>query len=261
MRIEGKIVLITGASEGIGAACVEEFRARGARSALVARQRGKLEALAAPQDLVLAGDLTDAAFRRDAVAQTEARFGRIDVLLNVAGIGLYAPSALASTNDVRAMFELNLFVPLELAQLAVPGMRARREGAIVNVSSIAGLMTLPWLTLYSASKFALCSLTEGLRMELRDTGIHAMAVCPGYVNTGFQDHVLGGRPPESMRKAKRFAITAGECARAIADGLERGRRTVVTPGAGRWLVSLARLFPSIVEPRLARMSRQMEHSS
>ena len=103
---------------------------------------------------------------------------------------------------------------------------------IVNIGSIAGKVTLPWFTLYSATKFALGSLTEGLRMELGRDGIRTMVVCPGYVSTAFQSHALVGRPPDRLLKGKKFAITAEQCAEAVARGVERDARTVVTPAVG-----------------------------
>jgi short-subunit dehydrogenase len=156
--------------------------------------------------------------------------------------------------EARTLMELNFFAVLGLTQLVAPHMRARRSGMIVNVGSIAGKMTLPWMTMYSASKYAVGSLTEGLRMELMGDGVRTMLVCPGYVKTGFQAHVLAGETPEKVRKGKRFAITAAECASAIRRGVERNARTVVTPRAGWLLVSAMRLFPSLVERQMAGMN-------
>src|SRR5581483_7391136 len=235
MRIDGKVALITGASEGIGAACVRAFHARGVRVALIARDEAKLRAVAGENDRVLTGDLTSAEDRRRVVEGALAHFGRIDILVNNAGVGLYAPAHQAPMEPTRRLFELNFFAPLEMTQLVAPGMIRQGSGAIVNVSSIAGKVTLPWFTLYSASKYALCSLSDGLRMELRRSGIHVMKVCPGYVDTGFQAHVLGGESPAGVRGTRRtFAITAEQCAEAIARGLERNARTVLTPRTG-WL--------------------------
>jgi len=155
---------------------------------------------------------------------------------------------------------LNLFAPLALTQLVVPHMRERGRGAIVNVGSIAGKVTLPWFTLYSASKYALGSWTDGLRMELKRYGIHAMTVCPGYVKTGFQSHVLAGQPPQKVLQGKRFAITAEQCAESIARGVERDARTVVTPRGG-WLFVLAeRLFPGFVDGRMAAINEEADRA-
>jgi short-subunit dehydrogenase len=170
-------------------------------------------------------------------------------------MGLYAPASNVPMADARRLFELNFFAPLALTQLVVPHMRERKQGTIVNVSSIAGKVTLPWFTLYSVSKFALGSLTDGLRAELKPHGIHAMTVCPGYVKTEFQAHALGTRPPAAIAKGRRFAITAEKCAEAIARGVERDARTVVVPRIGWVLVGLSCLIPAFVESRLSAINQ------
>jgi short-subunit dehydrogenase len=258
MQIDGRVVLITGASEGIGAACATAFRQRGAQLSLTARSLAKLEAAGGADALITAGDITNEQVRQSVVNRTLEHFGAIDILINNAGMGMYAPSWRAPMADVRRMFDLNLFAALGMAQLVVPHMRERRSGTVVNVGSIAGKVTLPWFTLYSASKYALGSWTDGLRMELKPYGIHCVTVCPGYVKTEFQQHVLAGRPPEKVLQGKRFAITAAECARAIVRGVERDARTVVTPASG-WLFILAeRLLPSFVDGRMAAVNQEAE---
>lgn len=253
MRIDGKVVLITGASEGIGAACAREFRNRGARLSLTARSEDKLREVAGADAVVTAGDLTDAAVRIRVVEQTIERFGGIDILINNAGIGLYAPAWKAPLDKAHAMFELNFFAPLAMIQLVTPHMRERGGGMIVNIGSIAGKVPLPWFTLYSATKFALGALTEGLRMEVAGYGIRTMVVCPGYVKTGFQSHALVGQPPDRLLKGKAFAITPEQCAAAVARGVERDARTVVTPAIGWALIAAQRLFPSLVEAQMKRI--------
>jgi short-subunit dehydrogenase len=114
-------------------------------------------------------------------------------------------------------------------------------------------VTLPWLSLYSATKFALGSMTDGLRMELRLDNVKTMLVCPGYVDTDFQDHALAGRPPEKIRNSKTFLISAERCAEDIARGVEKGKRTVVTPGTGRWFILARHLLPTAVDAQLARI--------
>jgi short-subunit dehydrogenase len=255
MQIKDSVVLITGASQGIGAACSRAFEQRGAHLSIVARDPQKLAIAGGPETLRTTGDITRDEVRQDVVARTIERFGRIDILINNAGMGLYSAASNAPMDDARALFELNLFAPLALAQLVVAGMKERRRGSIVNVSSIAGKVTLPWFTLYSVSKFALGSLTDGLRMELKPHGIHAMTVWPGYVKTDFQAHALGTRPPEVVRKGKQFAITAEGCAEAIARGVERDARNVVVPRIGWILVALNRLLPRVVESQLAAINQ------
>src|SRR6185436_14797721 len=146
MQIDGKVVLITGASEGIGAACAREFRKRGARLSLTARSEDNLKKVGGAEAAVTAGDLTDPDVRRRAVDRTIERFGAIDILVNNAGIGLYAPAWQAPLNEAHDMFELNFFAPLAMIQLVVPHMRQSGGGMIVNIGSIAGKVTLPWFT-------------------------------------------------------------------------------------------------------------------
>ncbi len=257
MQIDQKVVLITGASEGIGAACAKAFRQRGAQLALIARNKEKLEQAAGPGSLTFAGDVTVEEDRRRFVDAALERYGRIDILINNAGVGLYSPSWQAPISEVRKMYELNLFAPLRMIQLVAPHMRSQSSGYIVNVGSIAGKVTLPWLTLYSASKYALGSLTDGLRMELRRDGIQAMTVCPGYVSTRFQEHILMGRVPSSVQSSNLFRITPEQCAEAIVRGVENNSRTVVTPRLTGWIfVILERLFPSFVDSRLEAMNRR-----
>ncbi len=253
MRIDGKVVLITGASEGIGSACAAEFARYGAKLSLTARNEAGLIRAGGPDALVTPGDLTSEDTRRRVVERTLERYGAIDVLINNAGVGTYAPSWNAPMEETRRMWELNFFALLGMIQLTAPHMRERRSGTIVNVGSIAGKMTLPWLTLYSASKYAVGSLTEGLRMELRRDNVHTMLVCPGYVRTQFQENVLGGHPPSDIQRSRRFAITPDECASVVRRGVERGARTVLAPASGWILVALCRLFPGAAQRRMAGM--------
>jgi short-subunit dehydrogenase len=254
MQIDGKVVLITGASEGIGAACAREFAASGAKLSLIARSEEGLRRAGGADALITAGDLTNDGVRRAAVERTLERYGRIDILINNAGVGTYQPSWEMPMEDARYLMELNFFVPLAMTQLVAPAMRERRSGTIVNVGSIAGKVMLPWMTLYSVTKSALSALTEGQRVELKGSGVRTMIVCPGYVQTGFQGHVRAGQTPAQMQKARRWAITAETCAEAIRRGVERDARTVVTPPTGWLLVLAMRLFPAVVEARMAKIN-------
>jgi short-subunit dehydrogenase len=255
MNIQGKVVLITGASEGIGAACAAEFARAGAHLSLTARSAEGLARAGGPSALLTPGDLTDDATRHLVMSRTIERFGAVDILINNAGVGVYGPSWTVPIDLTRGMLELNFFALLGMLQLAIPHMRARRTGVVVNIGSIAGKVTLPWMTLYSATKSAVGALTEGLRMELRRDGVHAMLVCPGYVTTGFQKNVLAGAAPPLVVRARRFAITAEDCAHAIRRGVERDARTVLTPSSGWLMVALRRLLPGIVETRMAEMNQ------
>jgi len=253
MRLEGKVVIVTGASEGIGAACAAELARCGAKLSLTARSEEGLRK-AGPDALITPGDLTSEETRRTVVERTLERFGAIDILINNAGIGCYLPAWSAPLEEARRLMELNYFAVLGMTQLVAPPMRARGSGVIVNVSSIGGKVTLPWSTLYSSTKYAVNALTEGMRVELWRDGVRTMLVCPGYVRTGFQDNTRFGHAPDGVIKARRFAITAAECATAIRRGLERDARTVVTPRSGWILVVLSSLFPGVVQARMAKIN-------
>jgi len=255
MQIDGKVVLITGASEGIGAACASEFASSGARLSLTARnEEGLRRAAPSPESLITPADIINHQDRCRVVDRTLERFGAIDILINNAGIGIYQPSWEMPMDEARYLMELNFFAPLAMTQLVAPHMRARRSGMLVNVGSIGGKVVLPWMTLYSVTKSALGTLTEGQRIELMRDGVRTMLVCPGYVKTGFQKNVLAGQAPDKVQKARRFAITPEFCAQSIRRGVERDARTVVTPRSG-WLFVLAmRLFPSVVESRMASIN-------
>lgn len=260
MELANRVVLITGASDGIGAACAREFRRRGARLALMARSMGKLLTVAEETSAIaIPGDVTNASDRAHAVETTLARHGRIDILINNAGAGLYEPSHTGSIETVRSMFELNVFAVLAMTQLVAPAMKAQRDGMIINVSSIAGLVPLPWFTMYSATKYGVCAMTDGLRMELASHNVRAMAVCPGYVRTGFQTNVMAGKPPEKLWRNRQFAITPEQCARAIASGVERESHTVVTPRVGWALVWGRRFFPRLIDHFLRKIYQDLEH--
>jgi short-subunit dehydrogenase len=255
MNIYGKTVLITGASEGIGAACAAEFARRGARLSLTARSEEGLRK-AGPGALITPGDLTCADTRTAVVERTLERYGAIDILINNAGIGTFLPSWSAPMEEARRLMELNYFSLLAMTQAVVPHMRERRSGMIVNISSIGGKIPLPWSTLYTATKYAVTGLTEGMRVELWGSGIRTMLVCPGFVETGFQKNVTSGVIPEGIERNRKrsFGISAAECAVAVRRGVERDARTVVAPRIAWALVLLMRLFPSLVEGRMARLN-------
>jgi len=251
--LDGKVVIITGASEGIGASLAVVLRKRGALLTLAARNETRLRGVlgsdpSGPESLIVPGDLTQESARAAVIEKTMERRGRIDVLINNAGRGSYYSGSTTPIDEARAVFDLNFFAPLALAQLAIPHLRAAR-GALVNISSIAGQIPLPWLPVYSASKAALASITATQRMELRRDGVNVMGVFPGYVNTDFQAHAPG-LPPARVVQGKRFAVSVEDCAEAIVRGIENRRRIVVTPGSGWPLMLLHRMFPALVESRL-----------
>jgi short-subunit dehydrogenase len=231
---------------------VRAFQDGGARVVLTARNESRLTCLARAEDLVVPGDIRRPEIRQAVVEQALSRFGRVDILVNNAGVGLYKAAWKASLDDVRSMYDLNVFSLLGMVQAVAPIMKRQGRGVIVNVSSIAGRVPLAWFTAYCGSKFAVSSMTAGLRMELRQYGIHVMDVCPGYVKTGFQEHALSGKPPDRLWRMRKFKITAEECATALVRGVEREKRSVVVPWMGHLLIAGRALMPGLVE-------RAMEH--
>lgn len=249
MTVRGKVVLLTGASRGIGNACIDAFGRRGALLSLGARSH-----IGLPELLSTECDLTRAVDREMLVRRTMERYGRIDILVNNAGSGVYGPTESADLSEVLDLFQLNLFAAVAMIQLVLPLMRVRGLGHVVNVSSIAAEIALPWMTMYSASKAALSSVSSGLRRELQGTGIRVTDVLPGYVTTSFQGSAIG-KPPEGVLKFRSRAISPERCAEAIVRGVERDARTVVTPASG-WVAILAeRLVPWVVDSPLSKMNR------
>ena len=247
--VRGKVVLITGASRGIGSACAASFARRGALVSLAARSPCNF-----PQALSSEVDLIDPKDRERLIERTLQRYGRIDILVNNAGSGLYGPTETTELAAAMHLFELNLFAAVALMQLVLPIMRAQGEGHIVNVSSIAAEVPLPWMTLYSASKAALSAVSSGLRRELRGSPIRVTDVLPGYVMTSFQGSAVG-RPPVGVLGSRRHAISPEQCAEAIVRGVERGARTVITPRSGWLAVWAERLAPWMVDSPLSKMNR------
>ncbi|MFT4268479.1 MAG: oxidoreductase [Xenophilus sp.] len=183
-----KVWLITGASSGFGKALAELVLARGDSAVLTARRLEPLQAIAAghgDRALALKLDVTDAASRAAALKAVHERFGRIDVLANIAGAGSYGALEAFTPGQIRAQMELNFFAAAELSREVLPQMRARRSGQILNLTSIAGLVAFPGSGLYNASKFALEGFTEALHHEVKPFGVRVTLVEPGAFRTGF----------------------------------------------------------------------------
>ncbi|THF65586.1 SDR family NAD(P)-dependent oxidoreductase [Pseudothauera nasutitermitis] len=187
-----KVWLITGASSGFGKALAEAAIANGDCAALTARRLDRLQAIAQGHEdrvLPLAVDVTDAAARDKAVADTLARFGRIDVLANVAGRGVAGACEEFSLDQLREQMELNFFAAAEMTRAVLPQMRRQGSGHILTVSSIAGLVAMNAAGPYCAAKFAIEGWTESLAIEARPLGIHVTLVEPGAFRTEFAGDV------------------------------------------------------------------------
>lgn len=203
MRIDGAVVLITGASSGIGAATARAAAAAGARVALLARRRDRIGSLAAtlPDALAVPCDVTDRGQVDAAVRAVLKRFGRIDVLINNAGQGLHVPVDRVDPDDFRAILELNLIAPLVLLQAVLPTMRLQGAGAVIDVSSGTTLAPIPGTAAYAASKAALNMLDDVARRELASSGITVSTVLPFATRTEFHDSLRADSPAQTAQRS------------------------------------------------------------
>jgi NAD(P)-dependent dehydrogenase (short-subunit alcohol dehydrogenase family) len=181
-----KTVLITGCSTGIGRATAELFQRNGWQVVATMRSPEAGKELAELEDvLVTALDVTKEGSIRAAVAGAVERFGKIDVLVNNAGYGAYGVLEATSIESMRLQYETNVIGLLAMTKAVLPGFRERRNGVIVNVSSIGGRLTLPFGALYSGSKFAVEGISEALSYEMREIGVRVKLVEPGIIKTNF----------------------------------------------------------------------------
>ena len=204
MEIEGRVVVVTGASSGIGEATARAASGAGARLVLAARRADRLESLAAElgDAVAVPCDVTDAAQVAALVRTALEAFGRVDVLVNNAGQGLQAEVEQLSLDDFRAVLELNLVAPLALLQAVLPAMRAQGEGVVVNVSSGTTFADVPGTGGYVASKIALERLSAIARAELEPAGVTVSTLIPFATETEFLGSIRAGR-------AEAEAMTAG----------------------------------------------------
>ncbi|HEY3951451.1 oxidoreductase [Phenylobacterium sp.] len=201
MTAKDRVWFITGATSGFGQALAQAVIARGERVAAAGRQRDALAALAsgnADRVLTLPFDVTDAAARQAAVDEAIGRFGHIDVLANIAGRGSLGAVEEFAPDQLRAQLELNFFAAAELTRAALPHMRARKSGHILNLTSIGGLISIGGFGAYCASKFALEAWTEALADEVAGFGVKVTLVEPGNFRTEFAGDA-------NMRPAGRLA--------------------------------------------------------
>ena len=215
--------LITGCSKGLGQALARQALASGYQVVATARRLSDLDDLVGTHgDALLAVelDVTQPDQVKAAVAEAEERFGRVDVLVNNAGYGYFAAIEEGEDADVRAMFETDVFGPVNLIKAALPGMRARRGGHIVNISSIGGYVTFPAVGYYHMAKFALEGLSDTLAKELAPFGIGVTVVAPGAFRTDFR----GPSGKQSATRIDDYAATAGRARDSVlvGHGTQRG---------------------------------------
>ncbi len=212
LATEPPVWFITGCSTGFGLGLAKQAMQHGYRAVVTARDPGKLEGYGVTDNvLVLKLDVTQPDQVAAAVKAAQDRFGGIDVLVNNAGIGYFAAIEEGEEAEVRKMFEVNVFGLTAMIQAVLPGMRKRRSGCIVNISSLAGLRGMPALGQYNATKFAVEGLSQALRLEIEPLGIHVMVVEP----SGFRTDWAGRSANESAHQIDDYMATAGNVRLAI----------------------------------------------
>ena len=240
MNLSGKVAIVTGASSGIGEAAARELARAGARVVLVARSAERLARLAeelnggltateseapgakpGPRAIAITTDVRDRQAVEWMAAQAVAAWGRVDVLVNNAGVGLYAQLAEAPAESMRYVMDVNYFGALNCVQAVAPQMKAQGGGTIVNVASIVGKHVTPYQGAYCASKAALIAASDALRVELAPFGLRVITLLPGVTRTAFQANALRERVAPPSRAGLR-GVGAEKVGRAIVKAVQRG---------------------------------------
>jgi short-subunit dehydrogenase len=250
---QNPVVIITGASSGIGAAVARRLAGDGMRLTLAARRLDRLEQGArvvealGGEALVMQTDVRNRDEIERMVKSTFDQWGHVDVLLNNAGIGNDKLLIRSKPEKIRDKIEINLLAVIDCAQAVLPVMLRQKSGHIINVSSIAGLVGLPGSTIYCATKFGVNGFSDALRRELSGTGIHVSAFCPGFTPSEISPDlkaIADGQPgaphPPGLMQA---AYVADQIARLI----QHPRRRVVVPYSWNILVFIATLFPGLAD--------------
>ncbi len=254
MRLEGKVVWITGASSGIGAALAVRLAERGALLVLSARRADRLEEVrdccGAAQVAVLPMDMADTAAVPARVREAAAPFGRIDVLVSNAAVSQRSLFTETEPAVMRRLLDTDLLAPILLTRAVVPLLIEQGSGHLVFVSSLAGRIGAPLRTVYSAAKHGLCGFADSLRAELWRHGIGVTLVVPGFVRTEISLASLDGTGAARrvMDPAQEKGISPQRCAAAIVAAIEKGRREVVVGMGLRGSLALAlrRLAPGLL---------------
>lgn len=245
---------------GIGEAIAKVFAQEGASVVLLSRDTARAEAARvrighSERTIALSCDVRHSEEIDRVLGLTLHHFKRVDVWINNAGHGLLDSVAQVDLAACHELFETNFFGALSAMQAVIPVMRQCGGGTIINISSVAGHIPLPYHAAYSASKFALNAIGRAAGVELRKDGIHVLTVCPGYVRTAFGENAVRGRERKQVRPGSVRGISAERVARATVRGYLKQKRKVIVPWTMHVPVKLYQLFPSLVDWGMARMAK------
>jgi uncharacterized protein len=260
MRLSGKVAVITGASMGIGEEIAKLFAGEGAKLVLCSRDLERVEAArerirAGENAISVACDVSKRDQVEGLVRATLAKFGRIDILVNNAGFGLNDSLAELDMAQCRQLFETNLFGAMECMQAVIPIMQRQGSGDIVNVSSVSGHISMPYMSVYAASKHGMQAVGRAARMELKKHGINVLTVSPGYIATDFAKNMLKGKNAERLANLPKYGATPEVVAKATLRGLLKQKREIVVPWFYSIAIKLYENFPSLVEWATSRSMR------
>ena len=258
MEIKGKTVVVTGASAGIGKATALEFARRGANLVIAARRKDMLEAVAAEcraHGVECTAIVADVTKRTECTSLIE-RAGRVDILVNNAGFAVFDAIENAQPAELQSMMDTNYFGAVWCTQAVLRSMLERREGTIINVASIAGMMGYARMGGYCATKFALIGFTEALRDEVVGRGVRVSLVCPSTTETDFFETAERGKMPAASRLI--LAIKPERVATAICNTAEDGRFRRILPATAAMYMRLNALFPRTAHFFMRRISALLE---
>ncbi len=263
MEIADKVAVVTGASMGIGEAIAKIFADHGANVVILSRDSSRAEAARhrvghTERTLALACDVRNREEIDRVMGLTLHHFDRVDIWVNNAGFGMRDSIAAMDMAVCRDLLETNLFAAIEGMRAVLPVMREQGSGTIINISSVAGHIPLPYSAPYSASKFALNAISKAARIELYGTGVHVMTVCPGYVRTNFSENLVQGKENKTTKAPTVRGISAPRVARAVLAGYRAQRREVIVPWTMHPVVKLYQLFPGLVDKFMIRSRRSLD---